>query len=225
MQSNWSILTVILHISKELWSSLRVLSHSVQMTSRPVPTQALHQLPIHLSWASDQRLPLSRLHESHTLFLYFLWEVLMVTSSMSKQVAQSPEADSISELTTFSPDMSELDEVPLWLVLLSLTWSQVLLEAFPTVPSSGSTVALVGLEGGLVGSCPCGLELGLTLNATVGVSSSPCVELCSLLALTSWESTYVLLSQWSPSNPLGEWGNAPCKWASHQGSANKGDIQ
>ena len=83
----------------------------------------------------------------------------------------------ISESTTFSLDAFELDEVPLWLVLLSLSWSPVLLEASPTVPSSGSVVALIGLEGGLVGSCPCGSELGLTSNANAGMFSSPCVEL------------------------------------------------
>ena len=73
------------------------------------------------------------LQEACTLFLYFFWAILMVTSSVSEQVKQSPEADSISELATFSLDMSESDEIPLWPT---------------TVPSPGSVVALVGLEGG-----------------------------------------------------------------------------
>ena len=145
----------------------------------------------------------------------------MVTSSESKQGRQSSEADSISELATFSLDASESEEVPLWLVLLSLSWSPVLLKASPTVPSSGSVAALVGLEGGLIGSCPCGLELGLISDANVDVSPSPCVEVCSLLALTSWESTWVLLSWWSLRKLLEEQSHFFCvgqQWTQQMGS-------
>ena len=45
---------------------------------------------IHLNWTSDQRLPLPRLQEAHTLFLCFFWVVLMVTSSVSEHMKQFP---------------------------------------------------------------------------------------------------------------------------------------
>ena len=105
----------------------------------------------------------------------------------------------------FSLDASELDEAPLWVAWFSLYWSPVLLEVSTTVPSPGSVVVLVGLEGGLVGSCPYGLELDLTSSANLGMFSSPFIELCSLLTSTSWESTWVSLLHWSLSALLEEW--------------------
>ena len=146
-----------------------------------------------------------RLQEAHTLFLFFLQVVLMVTSSVTKHVKLSPEDDSISESATFCLDASESDEATLWLALLSLSLPLVLLKVPTTVPLSGSAVALVGLEGGLIGSCPCGSEVGLASCTHSGVSSSPCVELCSLLTLTSWEPTRICLLCQSPSVPLEEW--------------------
>ena len=79
-----------------------------------------------------------------------------------------------------------------------------------TVASPGSAVALFGLEGGQIGSCPCGSELGLASGANSGISSSPFVELCSLLTLTSWESTWVCLLHWSLRAPLEEWSHFFC---------------
>ena len=212
------------------------------MTSWSCLHMAWWLLQILLSLASDQRLPLSRLQEAHTLFLYFLWVVLTVTSSVSEQVTQSWEADSRSELATFSLDASKSDEVPLWLVLLSLSRSLVLLKASSTVPLSGSVVAVVGLQGRLVGFCPCGSELGLISNANADVFSLPCVELCLLLALTSWELTWVLLSWWLLSEPLEEqsyffsvglamnqvngccMGGVPTKGISGKGGPGKGGV-
>ena len=147
MWSNWSVLTIMLCISKELWSSLRAWFCSILMTSWSHPHMAWHCFHCPDAW-------------------YFL-------------------------------------------------------EASSTVPSSGSVVALVGLEGGLVGSCTCGSELGLTSYANACVSSSPCVELCSLLDSTSWESTWVLLSWWLPSQLLGDgptfsvWGQ---QWTQQMGA-------
>ena len=71
-------------------------------------------------WVEPQRLPLSRPQEAHILSLYFLQAVLMITSSVSEQVTQSPEADLISELATFSLDVSKLDEVPLFGIALTV---------------------------------------------------------------------------------------------------------
>ena len=64
------------------------------------------------------------------------------------------------------------------------------------------------------------------------MSSLPVVELCSLLTLTSWESTQIHLLGWSPNALLEEqstfslWG---WQWIQQMGippgNANKGDIQ
>ena len=81
----------------------------------------------------------------------------------------------------------------------------VLFELPATVPSSRSMVALIGLEGWLTGSCPCNVQSWSQYPvSTLGVSSSPCAELCSLLVLTSWELTWVLLLWWWSSKLLGE---------------------
>ena len=87
-----------------------------------------------LNWVSNQGPPLPRLQEAHTLFLYFLWVILMVTSSVSKKEKQSPEADSISESPMFSVDASKWDEAQLWLASLSLSWCPVLFKVPTTVP-------------------------------------------------------------------------------------------
>ena len=51
---------------------------------------------------------------------------------------------------------------------------------------------------GLVGSCSCCcLKLGPASGTNFGMSSSPCAEICSLLALTSWELTWDFFSWWS----------------------------
>ena len=163
------------------------------MISWSCPHTAWWLSPILFSWASD--LPLLRLQGAHDLFCYFLWAVCWVTSSVSEHVAQSSEAVSISDLATFSPEESESDEA----------CSLVHLELHATVPSSGSAVALVGLERGLVGSCPCFLKLGPVSGTNVGMPSSPCAELCSLLDSNSWELTWVLLLWWLPSESLEEW--------------------
>ena len=49
--------------------------------------------------------------------------------------------------------------------------------------------SLVGLEGELVGSCPCGSELGPASGTNSCVFSLHCIEMHLLLALTSWELT------------------------------------
>ena len=149
------------------------LKSSIPLHSDDLMVMSPHGLaavanPFELNFRSH---PCLWLQEACTLFLYFIWVTLTVTSSVSDHVKQSPEADSISESATFSVGASESDEAPLWLVLLSLSRSPVLLEVPTTVPSPGSAVALVGLEGGLVGSCPCSLELGLASGASLGTSS------------------------------------------------------
>ena len=81
---------------------------------------------------------------------------------------------------------------------------------------------------GLVCSCLCcWLKLGPASSTNLGVSSSSSAELCSLLALTSWESTWVLLSWWSLSESarravplfLCRDGKELSKWTPHQKSA------
>ena len=73
----------------------------------------------------------------------------------------------------------------------------------------------------------------LAFGANSGMFSLPFVELCSLLTLTSWESTWVCFLNWSPMCNPGRvvplflaWGSTmnPGKWVSNQGSGNKGDI-
>ena len=190
-----------MHISKELWSSTRAWSHSVWMLSWSCPHMAWWFSLILFSWASVQRLPWLSLWEACDLFWYFFWAVQMVTWSVSQHVMQSLEAVSISESATSSLDESESDEA----------WSPVILELPATVPSAGSVVALVGLEWELVGSCPCYcLKVGPASGTNLGMSSLPCAELCSILSSTSWELTLVLLSQWSPSEPLAEQSNFLC---------------
>ena len=111
-----------------------LLSLNVLMVVSPYSLAAVTD-PFQLSLS--QRLPLLSLQEAHTLFCYFFWAVFMVTLSVSEQVMQSPEAVSVSELAISSLDESESDEA----------WSLVLLKLPATVLSSGSAVALFGLEG------------------------------------------------------------------------------
>ena len=89
MWSSWSVLTVILHISKELQSSARAWSHSVWTLSWLCPHMAWQLLLILFSWASLWRLPLLSLQEAHTLFQYFLWAVWMVT--LYPSIRHSPQ--------------------------------------------------------------------------------------------------------------------------------------
>ena len=102
MQSIWSVLIAIFHISKELQSSWREHFCSALMYS----WSCLH-MPWWLSlilfiWPSIQRLPLLSLQETHILFWYLLWAIYMDTSSMSEHVMQSLEAVSISVFHVFS---------------------------------------------------------------------------------------------------------------------------
>ena len=60
---------------------------------------------------------------------------------------------------------------------------------------------------GLSGSCFHCSELGLASSIGSGMLSLPCVELWSLPASTSWDSTQVLLPKWGSSEPLEE---QPC---------------
>ena len=198
MQSSWSVLTIILHISKSCglleehdptlfesshghvptWSGGCHWSFSVEPQSRGC-----------LCWAHRKLIPCL---------------VLLLSGSYGhficvKQVMQSPEAVSISESATSSLDESESDEA----------WSLVLLKLPAAVASSGSAVALVGLEGQLVGSCPCCcLKLDPAYSTNLHVSLPPCTELCSVLALTSWESS---CHKWLPSEPLEECSHF-CMW-------------
>ena len=60
-------------------------------------------------------------------------------------------------------------------------------------------VALVGLEKGLLGSCPCcWLKLSPASSNNLGVSSSPIAELCSLLPwlLGSWHGSFCHDDDW-----------------------------
>ena len=187
MWSSWSILTTTWCISKELWYPARAQSHSFWMLSCPHMIWWL--LPILFCWASVQRLPLLSLQEAHTLFWYFFCTVL-------GHMMQSLEAVSISELASSSIDKSESDEA----------WSLVFLDLPATAALSGSAVAVIGLEEGLVGSCPCcQIKPGPTYSTNLGMFLLHCAELCSLLASISWELTWVILLQWSASEPLEEW--------------------
>ena len=78
----------------------------------------------------------------------------MVTSFGSQQERQSLEANVKSESTQFLSDVSELDETPLWWVLLPLSWSPILLEVPIIITSLGLVMALGELEGGLVDFSP-----------------------------------------------------------------------
>ena len=125
------------------------------------------------------------------------WLSLILFSSASTQrlpLLQSLEAASMSQSSTFSLDDSESKEV----------WSLVLFELPATVPSSRLTVALVGLEEGLTGSCPCCSKMVPVPNINSCIPSPPSAELYSLPVLTSWGSTQVLFLWWWSSEPLEE---------------------
>ena len=129
IQRSWSVLMVILLTLKEVWSSLMVISCSVQMISWLLSHIARQLSFIHFSWALDQRQPLAMLQEALTFFWNLFHAVLMATSSVSKQVRQSPKADSGLESATFSLDSSWVDSSPQWSVLSSLSCSLLLPEA------------------------------------------------------------------------------------------------
>ena len=234
MQSSWSVLTVILHISKELQSSSRVQSHSVLTISWTCPHTAWWLLPNH----SDQRLPLHKLQEAP-----YPLPVLL---------ASGPNSNLICVWTCdvvpgdwLHVRVSHICSRHVWVgsfALLSLSWSPMLLEVPITMPLWGSAVALVGLEGELEGSCSCGSELGPASGTNLGMFSLPCVELHLPLALTSWESTQVCLLHQSPRVPLGEWscffheelalnpknryptGGVPTKGISRKGGTRRGGV-
>ena len=107
-------------------------------------------LLILFSWASIQRLPLLIPQEACTLFQYFLQAIHTDTSSVSEHVTQSLEAVSMTESSMFPLGELESDEA----------WSPVLHGLSAAVLSSGSAMALVGLEWGLAGSCSLCSELG-----------------------------------------------------------------
>ena len=86
---------------------------------------------------------------------------------MSEHEMQSPEAVSMTELSTFSLGKLESDEAR----------SPVLGELSAGASSSGSAMALVRWEGGMSGSCSQCSELGLASSIGSGMLLSPCVEL------------------------------------------------
>ena len=193
MQSSWSVLIIILCTSKELWSSARVHFGSALTHSWSCPHMSWQLSLILFSQASIQRLSLLNLQEAYTLFQYLLWAICMDTLFVSEHVTQFAGAVSISESSMFPLGESESDEA----------WCQVLCELSAAVPSSGSAIALVGLEGGLAGSWSLCSELGPASGTSPSMLLSPFVELWSLLALTSWDLTWGLLLQWWPSKAFG----------------------
>ena len=106
------------------------------------------------------------LQEVHTFFQNLLWAVLMITSLVSEQVRQSPDANSKSESAPFSLNVSESDESSQWLVLSSLLWSLVLPRTSMVTLPLGSAVALAGLEGRLKDSGSRGLRLCLASSSS-----------------------------------------------------------
>ena len=214
MQSSLSVLTIILHIPKELWSSTRAQSHSVLMLLWSYPHTSWWLLLILFSWPSVQRLPLLSLQEAHTLLWHFLWVVHMATSSVSEHETQSPEAVSISESSTFSIDDSESEDA----------WSPVLFELPAAVPSSVSMVALVGLEGDwqvpavIVQSwvwpwVPIWAAVFTPSLNLWGADMGPLV-----IMITEPTAGRAVLLLWCGV------GNEPQKWALNWGSAYKGDV-
>ena len=87
--------------------------------------------------------------------------------------------------------------------------SSVLFELPVTTSSSALAGHLVRLEEGLGDSCLCCLEPVLVSGVKLGVWSSPCVELCSLLTSTSEEVMQVLLMWRQLGESLGEWSCFP----------------
>ena len=170
-------------------------------------------LLIIFSWASIQRLPLLSLQEACSLFWYFLWAVCMDTSSVSEHKMQSPEAVSMSELSTFSLDDSGSEEA----------WSLVLFELPATVPSSRSTVVLVGLE-----EHPCS-KLGLASGTNLAMFFITLSRAVFTPSLNLWGANLspfvTMIAKWTAGRvvPLlwGRTGNEPRKWAPHWGSAYK----
>ena len=227
MLSNWSALTVILHISRELWSSSRAQFHSILMTSWSCPHMAWWLLPIHLSWASDQRLPLSRLQEvctsSCTSCGQFWWLPHLCLSKWDNCQRLTPYQ---SQPCSFWMCMSQIRSHCAWHCSHHPDpWYSSRLP--PTVLSYRISGGFSWTGRGNGRFLPCGSELGLNSDAIVGISSLPCAELCSLLASTSWESKWVLLSQWLPSELLEEWSHFFCvgwQWTQQMG-AQLGECQ
>ena len=140
-------------------SALPLWCNNFMVMSPHVPATVI----ILFNWASVQMLPLFCLQDALTLLQYFLWAVCVDTSSVSEHMIQSPEAVSKLESATFFLDELESNEA----------WSPVLHELPAAVPSSGSVMALVGLEGGLVGFHLHCSELGPAFSTSLCVFLSP----------------------------------------------------
>ena len=137
-------------------------------------------------WVSIHRLLLLSLQVAHTLFLYFLWAVHTNASSVSEHERQSPEAISMSELSTLPLDNSELEA------------RSSVLSGLPAMgPPTWPVVALEGL-GGLAGSHPpCSEVTGSSFLNNLGVSWLPRVELDSIPASTLGAEMGPLVWWWS----------------------------
>ena len=145
------------------------------------------------SWASVQRQPLLSPGILYTLLVLLVGNLdghlcLSIRCSLQRLCPYwSQPHSALMSLSLMGPDL------------------QYSLSFLPQSFHQDPIVALVGLEGELAGSFPHCSKLGPASSTNLGVSSSPCTELCSLLTLTSWEPTRVLLSWWSLSELLGEW--------------------
>ena len=112
--SSCLVLSVILFISKECQSSLRVSSCSILTTSWSVSHTAWQLSPICLNWASNQSQPLVMLQEAQTFFWNFLCTELMAASYVSEHMRQSPVTDLGPESTALSNEsLLESNSLPL----------------------------------------------------------------------------------------------------------------
>ena len=151
------------------------------------------------SWPSVQRLPLLNLQEACTLLWYFLWAVhtdhliCVWTQDTVCQRLCPCQSHPYSPLMTLSPRRPD-----------SLVPFQASCCIVPSSWINGGPSH--GLEDAdWQGSCSYCSKLGPASGTNSGMFSLPWAELCSLLTSTSRELTWVLLSWWSPREPLEEW--------------------
>ena len=170
------------------------------MLSWSCPHMAWWLLLILYSWVSVQRLPLMSLQEAHILFQYIYQVVCIVTSSVLS-TWHSVQRLCLYQSWPYPPLMSLSQMRPdLWYSLSFLPEYHHQIQWWLWLDWKGAGRFLLLLL----------FKAGPASGTNLGMSSSPCAELCSLLALTSWELTQVLLSWWLLSELLEEWSHLFC---------------
>ena len=158
MWSSLSVLAINFHISKELQSSARVHFCSKLMVSCSCTHMSWWLLLILFNWTSVQMLPLLSLQDALTP-LWYSCEKFRWTPHLCLNTWYSLQRLHPNWIQPCSPLMSQS---------LMEAWSPVLCAPPAADPSSGSVMALVGLEEGLAGSHPHCSALGPASSTNSG---------------------------------------------------------